>query len=100
MADGDPANWQLTLKKLYDDPGIQTYLPGHGPVCQKQGVKDLQIYFAKMQDMSLAANTDSLQSRLLMQPPPAPYQSWYFNRFYEQNMKFLFSRNKNATAKQ
>ena len=100
MSDGDPANWQLILKKLYDDPVTQTYLPGHGPVCQKQGVKDLQNYFAKMQDLASAANTDSLQSRLLMQPPPAPYQGWYFSRFYEPNMKFLFTRSRNATAKQ
>jgi glyoxylase-like metal-dependent hydrolase (beta-lactamase superfamily II) len=100
MSDGDPLNWQLILKKWYEDKDVKTFVPGHGPVGNKDDVKELQDYFGKMMELTAAANTDSLQSLLLMQPVPAPYQNWYFNRFYEPNMKFLISRNKNATAKQ
>jgi len=98
LCDGDPANWQLTLKKWCDNPNVKTFLPGHGPVCDKEGVKTLCDYLGKMQEIAAAANTDSLQSRLLMQPIPSPYQNWYFNKFYESNMKYLFTRNRNATA--
>jgi cyclase len=100
MADGDPVNWQLILKKWSEQTEVKTFVPGHGPVCDKEAVKDLADYFLKMQELAASANTDSLQSRLLIQPVPAPYQKWYFNRFYEPNMKFLFTRNRNATAKQ
>ncbi|HYJ37489.1 MAG TPA: MBL fold metallo-hydrolase [Chitinophagaceae bacterium] len=96
--DGDPANWQLILKKWYENPSVTTFVPGHGPVCDKQGVKELLGYLSKMQDIATTANTDSLQSRLLMQPIPSPYDQWSFNRFYEPNMKFLFARNRSTTA--
>jgi cyclase len=98
MSDGDPSNWQLTLKKWLENPKVKTFLPGHGPVCDKQAIKDLYDYFSRMQELALNANTDSLQSRLLSAPIPSPYQNWYFNRFYEPNMKFLCTRNRNATA--
>jgi cyclase len=98
LNDGDPVNWQLTLKKWHENPDVKTFVPGHGPVCGKEGVKDLQVYLSKMQDLATAANTDSLQSRLLMQPVPSPYHQWYFSRFYEPNMKFLFARNRGTTA--
>jgi len=100
MSDGDPMNWQVILKKWYENKDVKTFVPGHGPVCDKGGVKDLQYYFAKMQDLASTATNDSLQLRLLLQPIPSPYQNWYFTRFYESNMKFLFTRNRNATAKQ
>jgi len=100
MSDGDPFNWQTILKKWYDNKDVKTFVPGHGPVCDKQGVKDLQDYFAKVQALASAATSDSLQSRLLLQPIPYPYQNWFFSKFYEPNMKFLFTRNRNATAKQ
>jgi len=98
MADGDPANWQLILKKWCENTSVKTFIPGHGPVCDKQSVKELCDYFSKMQELAIAANNDSLQSKLLMQPIPAPYANWYFNRFYEPNMKFLFTRNRTTTA--
>ncbi len=98
LVDGDPANWQLILKKWCDNPNVKTFLPGHGPVCDKEGVKTLCNYLGKMQEIAATATNDSLQSRLLMQPIPSPYQNWYFNKFYEPNMKFLFTRNRNATA--
>src|SRR3954471_17078492 len=82
MADGDPVNWQLILKKWSEQTEVKTFVPGHGQVCDKQAVKDLADYFSKMQQLAASANTDSLQSRLLIQPIPAPYQKWYFNRFY------------------
>ena len=98
LADGDPANWQLTLKKWCENSTVKTFVPGHGPVCDKQGVKSLHDYLGKIQELAATADNDSLQSRLLLQPVPAPYQNWFFNRFYEPNMKFLFTRNRNATA--
>lgn len=100
MSDGDPLNWQLILKNWYENKDVKTFVPGHGPVADRQALKDLQDYLAKMQDLAATANNDSLQLRLLLQPIPSQYQNWYFSRFYESNMKFLFTRNRNATAKQ
>jgi cyclase len=91
MADGEPAIWQASLKHLYDDQTITTYVPGHGAVCDKGGLKNLQDYFANIQKLANSAVADSTQSLLLTQPIPRQYQNWYFSRFYQSNVKFLLS---------
>jgi cyclase len=91
MSDGDPISWQANLEKLYADNFIQTYVPGHGPVCKKDGVKTLSEYFAAMQELVDNAMGDSLRSSLLLQNIPAKYRGWYFGRFYQNNMKFLMA---------
>jgi cyclase len=91
MADGEPGSWQASLKQLYDDQSITTYVPGHGPVCDKTGLKSLQDYFDNLQQLASSAVADSTQSQLLTQPIPKQYQNWYFSRFYQSNVKFLLS---------
>lgn len=89
MSDGEPASWQASLKQLYEDQSITTYVPGHGSVCDKGGLKSLQEYFANIQQLATTAVADSTQSQLLTQPIPRQYQNWYFSKFYQSNVKFL-----------
>ena len=98
LADGHPASWQKNLQTLFDDPSIQTYVPGHGPVSQKQGLKDLNEYISSVEKLAHAAAADSTQSKLLLQPIPAPYNNWHFGRFYQSNMKFVLG-NINRTSR-
>lgn len=91
MADGEPAKWQASLQHLYNDQSISTYVPGHGAVCDKGGLKNLQDYFTNIQQLAHNAVADSTQSQLLTQPIPRQYQNWYFSRFYQSNVKFLLS---------
>ena len=91
MADGEPASWQASLKCLYNDQSITTYVPGHGSVCDKKGLQSLQDYFENIQQLANTAVADSTQSQLLTQPIPRQYQNWYFSRFYQSNVKFLLS---------
>jgi len=90
MADGEPSSWQASLKHLYDQD-ITTYVPGHGSVCDKKGLKNLQDYFTNIQQLATTAIADSTQSQLLTQPIPKQYQDWFFSRFYQSNVKFLLS---------
>lgn len=91
MADGEPASWQASLKKLYDDPSINKYVPGHGAVCDKNGLKSLQDYFENIRTLANNASADSTEAKLLTMPIPEQYQNWYFSRFYQSNVKFLLS---------
>jgi glyoxylase-like metal-dependent hydrolase (beta-lactamase superfamily II) len=100
LCDGDPGNWEITLTNLFNDPSTKLYVPGHGPVSEKAALMDLHEYLKTVQDLASGATNDSLQLNLLAQPLPSPYREWYFNRFYEPNMKYLFTKNKNTTAKQ
>lgn len=91
LADGEPASWQQTLKKLYEDRFIQTYVPGHGAICEKAGVKDLYDYLGKMQELAADIASDTTQSASQIPAIPAPYGNWFFGRFYQPNMQFLLS---------
>ena len=94
MADGEPASWQRNLTNLYNDQTINTYVPGHGAVCNKEGLKNLQDYFTNIQLLASSAVADSTQSQLLTQPIPKQYQNWFFSRFYQSNVKFLMNGTK------
>ncbi|HYF30879.1 MAG TPA: MBL fold metallo-hydrolase [Chitinophagaceae bacterium] len=91
LADGEPASWQATLKNLYEDKFMQTYVPGHGSVCEKAGVKDLYDYLGKMQELAAEAAKDTLQTAAPLPAIPPQYGNWFFGRFYQPNMQFLLN---------
>jgi len=96
ISDGQPQSWQAVLKKFYDDPTYNTFIPGHGPVCKKEGVQQLYDYLGKVQELTKNADTDSLKVQLMQQPIPQPYQKWYFGRFYQPNLQFLLNNSKQS----
>jgi cyclase len=100
LCDGELASWQTNLEKLYADKFIQKYVPGHGAVCEKQGVKDLYNYLATMQHLVESAGEDSLKISTLIQNIPPQYSKWYFGRFYQANMKHLFSSRRKEVVPQ
>lgn len=98
MCDGEPASWQATLKTLQEDKFIQTYVPGHGAICEKAGVQELYNYLGKMQEMAATIAKDTSQTAAPIPAIPAPYGNWFFGRFYQPNMQFLLGRLKETTA--
>ena len=94
LADGEPASWQATLKSLYENTFINTYVPGHGAVCEKAGVKELYEYLGKMQAMAADIAKDTSQNASQIPAIPAPYGNWFFGRFYQPNMQFLLGINR------
>ena len=94
ISDGNPVDWQQSLKTLYEDPLYEVYVPGHGPVSKKPALQTLYQYLGTVNDLCKSANNDSLQTILMQQPIPQPYQHWYFGRFYQPNLQYLITRNK------
>jgi cyclase len=91
LADGEPKSWQANLQKLYEDKFIQTYVPGHGAVCQKAGVKTMYDYLGTIQDLATTASEDSVKLSIITQTIPTQYSKWYFGRFYQPNMQYLLN---------
>lgn len=89
MSDGDPVHWQENLQQLYNDKFINTYVPGHGSICEKAGVLKFRDYLKTMQTMVESAADDSVKTANILQAIPAQYRNWYFSRFYQNNLKFL-----------
>lgn len=94
ISDGDPESWKHSLKVYYEDQTYHTFLPGHGPVSKKPALQQLFQYLGAVQDMCKAATNDSLQILLMQQPIPQPYQHWYYGRFYQPNLQYLITRNR------
>jgi cyclase len=94
ISDGQPQSWQAVLKKFDEDSTYNTFLPGHGPVCHREGIEQLYEYLSKVQELTKNADTDSLKVELMQQPIPLPYRKWYFSRFYQPNLQFLLNNHK------
>ncbi|MEO8582917.1 MAG: MBL fold metallo-hydrolase [Flavitalea sp.] len=97
MSDGNVHGWRQSLKTYYEDTLYTTYLPGHGKVAGKAALRSLYEYLGDVQALCDAAQTDSAQSALLLQPIPAAYRGWYFGRFYQPNLQYLLSLSKQKT---
>ena len=89
LADGDPINWQEQLYKVYADLSVETFVPGHGEVGDKNTVKVLADYLGNVQKLAIESTGDSTRTASLMQQIPAPYRDWYFTRYYQPNIQFL-----------
>ncbi len=94
ISDGDPMAWQQSLKKMYEDPSYSIYVPGHGPVGNKESLRQLYDYFEVLKDISDRATTDSLELEVSQTPIPAPFQNWLFTRFYQPNLQYMVDRKK------
>jgi cyclase len=89
LADGNPATWEAKLGNFCKDDSIKVYVPGHGGVCDREGVKVFHDYLNNLQKMATTASTDSTQYETIIGSIPNEYQSWHFSKFYQQNMKFM-----------
>jgi glyoxylase-like metal-dependent hydrolase (beta-lactamase superfamily II) len=98
LSDGKPDCWQKSLEKFYADSSYHTFIPGHGPVSKRAALKDLHQYLTVVQDLTKAANSDSLKVELMQQPIPQPFQHWYFGRFYQPNLQYLLGNPKNGAV--
>jgi cyclase len=91
VSDGKPADWQATLKGFYEDPSLKTFIPGHGPVSKRESLKQLYEYLTDIQFLCKDAYNDSLRTEVMQKPIPEAYQEWYFSKFYQPNLQYLFS---------
>jgi glyoxylase-like metal-dependent hydrolase (beta-lactamase superfamily II) len=92
ISDGNPIDWQHSLKILYEDPLYKTYVPGHGPVGGKDPLKELYEYLQNLNDLALTATNDSLRIMISQTPIPDAYADWKFGRFYQPNLQYLCER--------
>ncbi len=93
IADGDPGELVGILDRVLAlDP--KKVVPGHGPVGTKQDLASNQNYVLSLErivDEARRSKEDILSAAAM--PEPAPFNSWKWHGFYEENLKFLFERN-------
>jgi len=90
FGDGDPTSLMHHLQKFENDFSITTYVPGHGPVAGKTSLDALIHYIQDLQQI-VQSDVDKgmADSVIAKEPAPAIYSSWWFERFYPDNLEFL-----------
>lgn len=93
LGDGDAISWKGHLHKLQMDTVYKIYIPGHGPVAGKTELKQMKNYIT---DLLLLVKKGIEQhlpdSMIIQQQIPDDYRSWWYQRFYKPNLRFLCSQ--------
>jgi len=92
MLNGDPEHWLVALDQMKELP-IQTLVPGHGPLGDREHINRVQVY---IQEIIARANQFMQENRSIESlsevPVPAEYEGWGSSRFYQMNLKFMYER--------
>ncbi len=92
LAGGDPDSWKKFLEKLYADISLKQFVPGHGPVANKEILQVIIKYINNLQQMAKeAVQKGEADSVFVKQAIPATYKNWWYGSFYPGNLKFVYS---------
>jgi cyclase len=89
LASGSPERWKKSLSKI-GKLGVQTLVPGHGPVGQSS---DLSLMFQYIQSLETIAR-NMVKMRIPakdthLQPVPQPFDTWLLEDHFVLNLEFL-----------
>jgi len=91
LSDGNILNFRKVVKKFSEETSYEIFVPGHGPVGNKEDFNKLYDYLSTVHQICTNANTDSLRQILLQQPIPQAYEHWMLSRFYQPNLQYILS---------
>ena len=92
MSDGDPENWMKLLDGLALYP-VNRFVPGHGPVCGREGIPSFKAYLQAVMDTAKrykVQGTPPWQDPSLL--PPKPFDTWSLRLFFKPNVFFAYKR--------
>jgi len=92
LPSGFPANWKQSLSQI-EALGIQTVVPGHGPVGRSADLLVMAQYIQSLEN--IATNMVKLgksANEVYLQPIPSPFDTWLllFDNFFFTNLEFLY----------
>jgi len=99
LPSGFPADWKESLSKI-EALGIQTAVPGHGPVGRSADLSVMAQYIQVLQNIATnMVKSGKSAEEVYLQPIPPPFETWwlFFDNFFFTNLEFLY---KCATQKQ
>jgi glyoxylase-like metal-dependent hydrolase (beta-lactamase superfamily II) len=87
LADGDPDAWVTILDKVLK-MDIDVFLPGHGPVGNRDDVTLLIEYIHTLRDLVIShPSSDGVELEI-----PAHFRDWLFPSFFKPNCHFIFNQ--------
>jgi cyclase len=101
LASGFPERWKESLS-MVEALGIQTVIPGHGPVGRSADLSVMAQYIQSLENIAanMIKSGKSLEEASL-QPIPSRFETWLlcFNNFFVDNLQFLYKRLKQGKKK-
>ena len=93
LADGDPDSWKKFLGNLYADVSFKQFVPGHGPVADREKLQVIIQYINDLQQMAKeSVQKGEADSVFAKRAIPNAYKDWWYGRFYPGNLKFVYSK--------
>ena len=91
FGDSDAESLKEHLEDFYADASLTQFVPGHGPVAGKEAVQTLVSYINDLQQLATeAVQKNEADSDFIRQDVPAQYKSWWFGRFYSDNLAAVY----------
>jgi cyclase len=90
LADGDPRALDRTLAAI-EHLGVETIVPGHGPVGTATDVRLMRRYLATLEELTQAVRgRGGSVDEAAAQVAPPPFDEWSFDFFLASNLRFLY----------
>ncbi len=95
FGDGNPDSLKKHLQQFYADSSLKTFMPGHGPVAGKESLRQLIRYIDDLQQEAVKAVGKNIPDSVFLQDSVLPaYRSWWFQRFYSDNLQSVYTNAK------
>jgi glyoxylase-like metal-dependent hydrolase (beta-lactamase superfamily II) len=91
LGNGDPENLLKILGEIADF-GLETLVPGHGPVGGPADLEANRDYIRRLMDLADQLPADAEPTDIQNIPVPEQFSSWEFDNFFGINMQFLAKR--------
>jgi len=92
LASGFPERWKESLS-MVEALGIQTVVPGHGPVGRSADLSVMAQYIQSLENIAanMIKSGRSIEEASL-QPIPSQFETWllFFDNFFVDNLQFLY----------
>jgi cyclase len=101
LPSGSPADWKQSLSKI-EALGIQTAVPGHGPVGHSADLSVMAQYIQSLENIATnMVKSGKSEEEVSLQPIPSPFETWqsFFDNFFYSNLKFLYKSAAQKTEK-
>lgn len=91
FGDGSAESLKEHLGHFYENAAIKQFVPGHGPVAGKEALQTLVGYITDLQRLATeAVQKNEPDSDFIKQDVLPQYKSWWFGRFYSDNLATVY----------
>jgi glyoxylase-like metal-dependent hydrolase (beta-lactamase superfamily II) len=91
FGDSNTESLEKHLQEFYADTTLGQFVPGHGPVAGKEAMQTMIRYIEDLRQLATeAVQKNEADSDFIKQDVMSQYKSWWFGRFYSDNLATVY----------